>query len=360
MKGLINGIQHYKHRLATLALIFGFFVDIITFRSLDLNYSLMLLSVHLFIVAFTILVLSMPFEDKDGSFFTGVRSWLPVLQHYSMGNLLSAFLILYSASGSLVASWPFLVLVVIAVVGNETLKLEKYRLPFQTSLFFLNLALFSALLTPIVLTSISIPTFLVSLILAIFVFALFRRVLWLLARAAFSEHKWRINRGAFTVLTLIVVLYFSNLMPPIPLTLKTVDFYYSVQRVGDEYVARDKQISFFERFFNVSGKTLELEAGESAYVYTAVFAPARLDTRVVHKWQYFDEKEESWTTKNSVDFPISGGRRAGYRGYSLTQAPTEGRWRISVETARGQIIGRSYMTVTRPISPPTTSTFTIR
>lgn len=360
MREFINGIQRYKHRLATVALLFGFVVDIITFRNLDLNYALILLSAHLFIVAITILILSIPFENKEGSFFTDVRSWLPVLQHYSMGNLLSAFLILYSASGSLVASWPFLALVVIAVIGNETLKLEKNRLPFQTSLFFLNLVLFMALLGPIVFSAISIATFLISLIIAIFVFAVFRRLLWLVARTAFHEHKWRINNGALAVLTLLVVLYFSNLMPPIPLTLKDVQFYYSVERVGAEYIARDEQRSFVESFFDVGGRTLFLHPGEAAYVYTAVFAPARLDTRVVHRWENFNEQTGAWITKNVVDFPISGGRRGGYRGYSLTQSPQAGRWRISVETTRGQIIGRSYVTIARPKEPVITETFQIQ
>lgn len=352
MSQLINGIQRYKHRLATIALVFGFFVDIITFRSLNLTLALMLLSVHLFIVAFTIILLTMPFHKSKDSLLTKIRSWLPVVQQYSMGNLLSAFLILYSASGSFVASWPFLALVAVAAIGNETIRLEKYRLPFQTSLFFLNLLLFLALLTPIIFASISATTFLTSVMFSIFIFAVFRRILWLVARQPFSHNRKNINRGAFGIVALILLLYFVNLIPPIPLTLKDVGFYHDVSRFEGGYIASDEDRSLFENYFGIFGKTLHLANGESAYVFTAVFAPAKLGTQVVHKWQYYSEVRREWVTQNTVHFPIVGGRSGGYRGYSLTENPNPGKWRISVETTRGQVIGRSYLTIQRVSKTP--------
>jgi len=360
MKKFFGLLGRNKHRLATCALAFGFLVDIVTFRNLNLNYALILLGAHLFIVAFSILVLSIPLKSDVDSFVARVRSWIPVAQQYSMGNLLSAFLILYSASGSLAASWPFFVLVAVAAVGNETLKLQKYRLPFQTSLFCLNLVLFSALLWPVLFRSISTATFLVSVLVAFFVFALFRRTLWLVARAAFSASKKNINRGAFSVLVVVVLLYFTNIIPPIPLTLSTIDFYYSVARSGDSYIARDEMRSFVDRFLSFTPRTLVLSSGAPAYVFTAISAPAKLDTTIVHRWQYFNENTHSWVTKNSVEFPIVGGRQGGYRAFSLSESPAAGRWRVSVETTSGKILGRSYMTVEHSTTQPETHRVEIR
>lgn len=351
MKRIVAYFRTHKHRLATVALIFGFFVDIITFRNLNLTYALILLSAHLFIVAFSILILSIPFETRD-SFFSRIRLWLPVAQQYSMGNLLSAFLILYSASGSLAASWPFLALVAVAAIGNETFKLEKYRLPFQTTLFFLNLILFFALLWPILFSSISTATFLASITIAAIVFAVFRRTLRLVARDSFIENRARINALAFTVFALVVVLYFTNLIPPIPLALKDVAFYHSVTRSGDSYIVHDEPRALLERYFSFSGTTLHLAAGAPAYVYTAVFAPAQLSTQVVHRWQRWDETRRVWITRNTVHFPIVGGREGGYRGYSLTESPAAGRWRVSAETTSGKVIGRAYLTIVRVPDAP--------
>jgi len=384
MKNIITYFRAHKHRLATVALVFGFLVDIITFRNLNLTYALIILGAHLFIVALSILILSIPFEERESFFitkrarkmgdvrrhpfpnkrreqtlFTRIRSWIPVVQQYSMGNLLSAFLVLYSASGSFAASWPFLALVAVAAVGNEAFRLQKYRLPFQMSLFFLNLILFFALLWPVVFRSISTATFLMGLAVAAVVFGLVRRALWLVAKNAFNENKKRINRWAFGMLAAIVALYFTNLIPPIPLTIKEIGFYHSVARVGDAYVATDEKRGFFEEYFSLTGETLFLHRGAPAYVYTSIFAPARLGTDIAHRWEYWDEGRSVWVMKNVVDFPIVGGRSRGYRGYSLTENPEPGRWRVSVETSDGRVLGRSYLLVRRATTPVDVSTIVI-
>lgn len=335
-----------RHRLPTLALIIGFFVDIITFRTLNLVYAQMLLGVHLFIVAVSTIILALPIRGST-SFTRTVKAWVPVAQQYSLGNLLSAFLILYSASGSLAASWPFFALLAIAIVGNETLHTQKRRLPFTTSLLFLNLLLFSALAFPMVVGSISIATFLVSTVLATIVFQLFRFALRFAAREAFMKNRHAINRSATGVLVLVVALYFTNLIPPIPLSLKHAEFYHRVERAGDTYYVTDEVRSLFEKFFDLFGTELRLVEGADAYVFTAVFAPARIDTDVVHRWERRDDESGQWVSEHVTRFPIVGGRSDGYRGFSATQSPEPGAWRVSVETSRGQVIGRSYLTISR-------------
>ena len=347
MKQLIDRIQKNKHRLATFALIIGFAVDIVTFRNLNLAYAQIILAVHLFIVATAILILATPVREKTNSFFAHVRSWTPVAHQYSTGNLLSAFLVLYSASGSFAQSWLFFALLAVAILGNERLTLQKYRLPFHTSLFFLNVLLFMALALPVVTRSISAASFLGAVVVATIIFQIFRRVLRFVAKEAYAHNRKRIHQSGVVVLVALVVLYFTNLIPPIPLTLKHINFYHSVERSGDAYLVRDETRGIFESFFDSGGKTLRLVLGEDAYVFTAVSAPAQLNTNVVHRWEYFDEANERWVTKNTVQFSITGGRHDGYRGFSLTEDPAVGKWRVSVETARGQVIGRAKVIVER-------------
>jgi hypothetical protein len=38
--------------------------------------------------------------------------------------------------------------------------------------------------------------------------------------------------------------------------------------------------------------------------------------------------------------PVSGGREGGYRGSTVKQRVAPGDWRVDLETAHGQIIGR--------------------
>ena len=46
-----------------------------------------------------------------------------------------------------------------------------------------------------------------------------------------------------------------------------------------------------------------------------------------------------------MSFTLSGGRDEGYRGYSLTSNLAPGKWRVRMETERGQVMGRIGFTV---------------
>ncbi|PIR85035.1 hypothetical protein COU15_03020 [Candidatus Kaiserbacteria bacterium CG10_big_fil_rev_8_21_14_0_10_45_20] len=345
------GLAH-KDRLATLALVLGFVMDVITFRNINLSLSQIILATHLSIVAGTIIIYALPVKgDKPTSFFLKVREWIPIVHQYSTGALLSAFLVLYTASGSLVSSAPFIVLLGVAIAGNEVLRLQKYRLPFQTTLFSLNVLLFFALSVPIFLGSVNAVTFVASVVVGAVTFIVFFALGKTVARTAFKKASSLIRAGAGLTLIVLVLLYFNNLIPPIPLSVKSGDFYHYVEKQGDVYFAIDERRDLLERFFAISGVTLHIAPGENVYFYSAVFAPARIDTNIVHHWQKYDEVTQKWTTHNKVFFTIQGGRKKGYRAYSLTRSPELGKWRVSVETSRGQIIGRTYLTLKASDNP---------
>lgn len=353
MKKLTEFFSHHKHHLATIAFVGGFLVDIITFRTINLDISQIILAGYLIILAGSILVLASPLHRGVSKIDQSMRSWLPVIQQYVAGNLLSAFLVLYFSSGSLSQSWPFLIIVALAALSNETFFIEKYRLPFQTTLFFLNLVLFFALATPIALGSLGLITFLSSIAISVAFFVLFFLLGRFFAPNAFLENTLRIVGGALSVVVIVILLYVTHLIPPIPLSGKSIDAYHSVVRVGDTYIATDEARSWGERFFDIQGVTLHLASGESAYVFSAIFAPAHFGARVVHQWELFEPALGKWVIKNIVSFPILGGRKDGYRGYSLIEDPALGRWRVSVKTPDGAVISRMYLIVKRVQTPMT-------
>jgi len=340
-------LSRHKRHVATLALVFGFVVDIITFQNLNLTLALWLLSAHLVIVAGSIFILSIPNKGERG-LAKFIHSWLPVALQYSTGNLLSAFLVLYSGSGSLVQSWPFFALVAVAAIGNEGLRFDTSVLPFRTTLLYLNILLFSALAVPVRLGAIGMWTFLTSVAVSSAVFIAYIYLGRLFLKTSFRGSFGRIQKNAATILFVFLVLYFTNLIPPIPLSIKAVDFYHDVYKTNAAYIGLDEKRPFYERFFSLSGITLHLSSGSPAFVYTAIFAPAKLNTSIVHRWQYFDTSSGTWVTKNEVSFPIIGGRNDGYRGYSFTENPEAGKWRVVVATARGQVVGRAYVTIRHP------------
>lgn len=80
--------------------------------------------------------------------------------------------------------------------------------------------------------------------------------------------------------------------------------------------------------------------GEPVYVVTAVYAPAALDTTIVHNWQFYSEAEGKWQSVTKIPVAIVGGREGGYRSYSQKQNAVPGLWRVDMETAEGRVIGR--------------------
>lgn len=141
-----------------------------------------------------------------------------------------------------------------------------------------------------------------------------------------------------TVFAVMNVLYFMNVIPPIPLSLRDAGMYHDIVRADGAYTLVGEEESWSARL--VPGQIIESALGDQVYAYTAIFAPIDFSTTIYHRRQVYDEVEHAWITRDRLSFTISGGRDAGYRGYSMKTSLTPGRWRVTVETARGQVLGR--------------------
>ena len=137
---------------------------------------------------------------------------------------------------------------------------------------------------------------------------------------------------------LINLLYFTNLLPPIPLILKQAEIVHSINRSGGNYVATVEAKTWWQKwqFYPSVHQT----SNPNLYAYSAVFAPTNLNTTIVHDWQFYDESAKTWVSQAKIPLAISGGRDGGYRGYSQKSVMRVGKWRVNIQTARGQILGR--------------------
>jgi hypothetical protein len=162
---------------------------------------------------------------------------------------------------------------------------------------------------------------------------------------------WKgIAAGAVGVLVVLNASYFTNILPPLPLALTNAGVYHSVTRDGDVYHAVGETRPLISRISMPGMETLvHVNPGESLYLYSAVFAPIKLQTKILHIWQHYDDTANEWRTQAVVSYPISGGRDGGYRGFSVKSLPAKGHWRVDIETADGRIIGRVAFSVV-PVS----------
>jgi hypothetical protein len=344
----------YERHLSSASLLGGFVFDIFALKRVDLFIENLWVVLHLLMAMAGIFFLNLyekrhP-KEKDSRLVQPGRIWLTIIIQFAFGGLFSTFLVFYFRSATLITSWPFFLLLGAAFAGNELLKKHYSRLVFQIAQLFLSVYSFAIFALPLLFHKIGTGIFLLSGLVSIIVLAGFIALLRLAVHEHFNKSKW-ILRVTIAVMTVVInLLYFSNLIPPIPLALKDAGAYHLVQKSSVSlYTISTEQSSIWDYF-----KAYQPfhSAGGPVYVYSAVFSPTKLDTTVVHHWQYYDDAKKSWVDYGNIKLSIIGGRDGGFRTYSVVFNPHPGRWRVDVETERGQVIGRIKFEVIQSAKEP--------
>lgn len=359
MKRFIAPIKDYYLRnertISSVSLIGGFIFDFIVLERVDMFLENVWIGSHLLIAAVAMLLINyVEASWKNTTHYSKMHFWLIIAIQFAFGGLLSAALVFYFRSATLAASWPFLLLLGIAFTVNELLKYQYARLTFQISMLFLSFYVFCIYITPIVIHSMGVFSFILAGIISIVCTAFYVSAL-----KYFNTKQYEQGRlGIFTSLILITVvmnvLYFTNLIPPLPLSLKDAGIYHAIARTheGEYEVAAEPRNAILE-YFSFSS-TYHSVSGEPAYLYSAVFSPTKLNTTIVHDWQLYNPTQKKWISQNVIKLPIVGGRGEGYRTYSQKAHLIPGKWRVDVETLNGQKIGRVRFTVVSATTSPAT------
>jgi len=346
-------VQTYERHLSAFFMLAGFGIDSLFFERVDLWQT------HAAFAAYTALCFAaIPllhwFETRavsDSSAYVRVRLVLRFAIQFALGGFWSGLVIFYGRSADLGVSWPFLAFLVLILLGSEYFSRYHARLVFTSVLFFFALFSYAVFAVPIYTGTIGTLTFLLSGVVAVGVFALFTMLLRTLARMRFLEDVWRIRAGALVVFILMNVFYFTNILPPLPLSAHAAGVYHRVWRIPGEYLATTEEAeSWGVRYLGIA-PTLHVARGESLSAYSAVFAPTALRATIVHRWEWYDEVEKQWEQKAVIAYSIVGGRDGGYRGYSTINPGDAGKWRVAVETYDGRLIARLPFTVERVAAP---------
>ncbi len=331
--------KRYEGYLIPLALFFGFATDILTFRLIEFTTSMLFLLGHLLFAGLNIVVINY-FEDKlpQKKITSFWKLFAPLFLQFSFGNLFSGFLIFYSRSGSFFASWPFLLMVAALLIGNEVARRYDVGPAIQLGAYFFALFAYFNLALPYIFKRLNLVMFLISGILSFVLISVFIHFLSKYAKRVKKENGFLIKTivGFFVLMNF---LYFSNLIPPIPLTLKDVGVYHSIERINDSYEVTAEECQNWDRCLFTREKRHITVDRQPIYFYSATYAPPEMDMRVVHEWQKYDRDENGWITQARIPFDITGGREIGFRWYSYYNADP-GLWRVNVQTERGQTIGR--------------------
>lgn len=332
-------VAKHERKLSSAALGVGFIVDSITLKRIDLPFENLILLGYMALVALCIITLNfLEFKKTKTRIGERLALFLPFVLQFAFGGLFSGFTIFYSRSGSLTSSWPFILILIALLIGNEVLKRQYERLVFQITVFFTAVFFFTIFAVPVLIGTMGPWTFLLSGFISLALVSAFVYLLYIIVPQKIREGRRPIIMTLSIVFIFINILYFTNIIPPIPLSLKGAGVYHGLVRSGNDYLAREESRSWLRRlqvFDNV-----HITPGQSIYIYSSVFAPTKIKADIIHNWQYFDPIKRRWTSTNRIPFAISGGSDRGYRGHSYKKNMTEGSWRVDVETSRGQVVGR--------------------
>ncbi len=341
-------IQWYERYISPLSLIAGFLIDnFIVLKRVDAPFGNMLMLSYLVLVGIAIVLLNLIESGRvEQRFLLTVSPFLPVAVQFFFGALFSGYVSLYSRSAGVAVSWVFVFALAFMLIGNERFRMLYQKLPFQISMYFTTLFSFFIFFLPLIFKTIGPAMFLLAGASSVVIIGLFTGLLRALTPERFTAAQSTTTRSLAALFMLFNVLYFSNIIPPLPLALKEGGVYHLVERTENEYTLSGEMKSFGVRYLGIPAH-IALNDGDNAYVFTAVFAPSGLSTILRHQWQFYNKGTRQWETRGDVRFEIRGGRDGGFRGYSQKQNPEPGSWRVNVLTERGQFIGRINFTVVR-------------
>lgn len=352
-------VARVKRYWMTIAFVLGFVVDNLTLNRVDQVFDNLILATYVILAMASMLLLYATAAEKLPEKYNLLgRKYAPLAMQYSFGGLLSGMLIFYGRSGAWAASWPFMLVIVAAILGNEMVHKRSTRLLYNLTILFIGMFSYIVLVIPVLTGFMGPWVFVGSGLLAVFIMYGFMRILYRIIPRFLDLHMKAVIFSLGAIFAGFNFLYFANVIPPIPLSLKEVGIYHSVVR----FESGDYQVKYEEgkwwQFFKNSDRVFHPENGGDVFCFTRVFAPTKLTTDIVHRWYLKDSETGEWEEQFEVAYPIVGGSGEGYRGYTLMNNFQDGKWRCSVETKRGQVLGREvfYIDSTEAPAPLVTET----
>ena len=357
---LIDPIRKFYGRferpISSLSLIGGFVFDAITLQRVDTLWENIWVFAHLLIVA-TFIYLIHIHEAGEGDENNPEKAhfWYVNILQFFFGGILSTYLVFYFRSADILVTWPFILILAIAFIANESLKRHYMRLSFQLSLFFLSVYSFAIFLVPVLIHQIGTKIFLLSGLFSLVFISIYISLLFFLIRRKSNLKKKLVFYLIAGILALVNILYFTNLIPPIPLSLKDAGVYHSIRKNYDGNYAVQYEDLGFASYFQLYQNFKETPSSK-VYAFSAVFSPSSLNITVIHEWQHYNEAIKKWIVENIVRLPVTGGRGDGFRTYSFGTNLDAGKWRVNIKTLQGQTIGRLRFNIVMVDTEPQLST----
>ncbi len=268
-----------------------------------------------------------------------IANGLPLVVQFCFGSLFSAYVVFYFASANLAKTWVFVGLLIGLLITNEFFEHRIGNLYLQLALFFFVSFSFFIFFIPVITKTVGYFTFVAGGLSALLLVLL---ILFYFRKAAVFPTRTRERLAIVLVLALFALLnvaYLTNIIPPVPMALRTGGIYHQISRQNGDFLLTYEKPPFY-RYWKRTDSPFLLRDGETVYCFASVFAPAGATTTIYHRWQWFNPKSNRWLTTDRLGYRVSGGRNGGFRGYTYKKNALPGKWRVDVLTPQDWVLGR--------------------
>jgi hypothetical protein len=328
----------------------GFVFDIFTLSNIDDPLSILQQIVYLGIIGsilyYDFLATCGKFEPKRFLFLWNYRK--PIV-HFFLGSLLSVYSLFFLKSSSVFSSVIFVVVLMALMVINELKSVQKSEINIKIGLFVICVFSFYSLIIPVILGFVGWIPFILSVALTVITFGLVFKRLEGRAQDRILVLKNLIAPSA-GVLGLFVVFNFFGWIPPVPISINGMGVYQKIE-VKDGHYTLYYDRPWYKKW-QLGAQIFRAEPGDEVIFFVQIFSPSRFDDEVILNWNIYDKKR-GWLSSDKIPIRIQGGRKNGYRGYTVKKNFNSGEWKVMVETTNGREIGRLYFDIekTDVVSP---------
>ncbi len=332
--------KHSKY-VPVVFFICGFIFDTLTLGRIDRLYDLSILSLHM--VSLTVMLYLYNLAD-DGkwvdTFIEPYEKYLPLAIQFYFGALSSAYVIYFSRSVSLSKTISFFVILVTLLIANEFLKQRISNKYLQFSVyFFINFTFFSFII-PVFVKEVNPEIFILSGIVSLVITLIVIIGIYKVSPTTRVEiHLGKMLGIIATLYILINTFYYLRLIPPVPLALDEGIVAHSVVKDENNNYNVIYETDDWWVFWRDHRPNYVYKPGDNVFIFTSIFAPTDIKKTIIHRWNWYDKKAEEWITVDEISYTITGGRDAGYRGYSYKGNVKQGQWEVEVVTEEGLILG---------------------
>jgi hypothetical protein len=162
-------------------------------------------------------------------------------------------------------------------------------------------------------------------------------VLWPFVLRGIKNVKKEVILPTLLIHSLFVLAYYTALIPPVPVAVKKIGIYYSVEKEKKKYIG--KYIPHEWKFWSKGSQEFFARPGDKLTIILSVFSPSKFQDQITLRW-YKYHQDDGWKLEDVIPLTILGGRSAGFRGYGTKEYYSPGEWKVVVETSDGREVGR--------------------